>query len=767
MIVCLDTETTGLDSYHGARPFLVTTCDEEGNQLFWEWSVDTLTRKVQATEGDLEAIGQLIDDADQIIGHNLKFDVAMLTQLFQDYGYKLEWDWDKTQDTLIASHVLYSNLPHDLTSVALQYCGVDILPYERALEAAVKKCRSIIQQAQLRVKRGKDSNELARWRIAVPGLEEMPSLKGEKAWHFDYWLPRAYALHQWNTSGHFEWAPHDIESFTAHTWHSVLSAYANVDTAVGLRVWQAMEPQLRQKDLWEIYRFSMQLPPVFVGMEQHGVTSSKVQLEGLKEEFQQESQRLGRVCVSIGQQYQQPCEACNPEGTLIVEAPEERRERRAVEAGLRPDTPEHMVWDKRQELGLDEPSLFDQEGCDQCGGKGSVPFQLQLPRNGVNNSLRTLCFELMQLPPVRNKKAKSNNPTLDSKSAIPYYLEVLPQGSPERMFIKSLAGKRKVDTAVSYLQSYERFALPLDDEWYVLHPSYNPTGTDTLRVSSNNPNATNISKKDEVNLRRGFGPRPGRVFVSKDYSNLEVVLPAYRAEEEAMINLFEQPNKPPYFGSIHLLNCHVLWPKEFERCLKDGVSFKDRYKATLYQDTKNGWFAIQYGAQVSSGTADRTFKQKGAQLKLMHRYGNLTKLNQFAINFANAHGYIETFPDKTVNPRRGYPLYCTKTEYGKILPTVPLSYMIQGTACWIARKALIRCQAQLDEWRNKEGYDGYMVLYVHDEIVFDLPRDATLKRRTQRLKELMQQSGDDVGIPLQVSVTYNTENWASGEEIDE
>jgi hypothetical protein len=43
--VGLDTETTGPDFHHGAQPFFVSTCFEDGSQKFWEWDVDPATRR--------------------------------------------------------------------------------------------------------------------------------------------------------------------------------------------------------------------------------------------------------------------------------------------------------------------------------------------------------------------------------------------------------------------------------------------------------------------------------------------------------------------------------------------------------------------------------------------------------------------------------------------------------------------------------------------------------------------------------------------------
>mgnify|MGYP001611050659 FL=1 len=51
--IALDTETTGLDLYHGARPYLVTTALEDGTNRGWEWDGDPYTRRVLYRKGDL------------------------------------------------------------------------------------------------------------------------------------------------------------------------------------------------------------------------------------------------------------------------------------------------------------------------------------------------------------------------------------------------------------------------------------------------------------------------------------------------------------------------------------------------------------------------------------------------------------------------------------------------------------------------------------------------------------------------------------------
>ncbi len=185
MSYALDTETTGVDSYFGARPFFVTVCQDDGTQTSYEWNVDPLTRQVQVPPADVAELNQLLartrgwgkfaEDVrlrHSVVGQNVRFDARML----QAVGVG-PWPWNMTQDTLIAAHLLASNSKKDLTNLAVEYLGLDILPAEKALEQAVLKARRVIQQARLRRQRRKQKglplepeeatqDALADWQIA-------------------------------------------------------------------------------------------------------------------------------------------------------------------------------------------------------------------------------------------------------------------------------------------------------------------------------------------------------------------------------------------------------------------------------------------------------------------------------------------------------------------------------------------------------------------------------------------------------------------------
>lgn len=664
-IVALDSETTGVDLKHGACPFLVTVC-ENGENAWWEWEVDPLTRKVRIPTGDLREIQDVILGADVLIGQNIRFDYRALQVAFKG---KLQWDWEKVEDTLISGHLLASNQPHDLTSMVLVYLHVNIQPLEDAMEVAVKAAKAYCKR------------EHPDWRLAKKGLPEMPSAK-EKTWKYDSWLPALLA-----------------DECEEPSWKSLTADYANADSSTTLTLWHKHQEILQERKLVRIYKERLKLLPIVSVMENRGVTLNDQRLQKLRKQYEKDSLEANRTCVSI-----------------------------AAEMG----------------------------------------YSLTLPKSGNNGSLHKFIFESLKLGAL-NYSEKTGKESLD-KATLEHWELALPPESKASVFVKALRGKRKRDTSINYLDGYTRFWLPIEteckcnppcssridyscgfDNWRVLYPSLNPTGSDTLRFSSSNPNSQNVSKGelDGYSLRYCFGPLPGREWWSLDYQNLELRIPSYEAGEKDAIWVFEHPDDPPYYGSYHLLVAELLHPKEFK---EHGKGFKDKFKSTFYQWVKNGNFAVIYGAQ--EGTADLTYHVRGAYEKIQKRFPKIAALSQKQIALAGERGYVETMPDKTVDPERGYPILCSRSRWGSVSPTIPLNYHVQGTAMWVTMKAMIRCHEYLSALP-----DHHLTMQVHDEIVFDLPQGGNTKV-VRRLRRLMEMSGEDIGVPTPVSAECHSKNWS-------
>ena len=655
-IYSLDTEATGLDLRHGAKPFFVTICTGEDTWC-WEAEVDPLTRQPKWAKSDLLEIDQTISEADLLILQNPRFDVRGLETI----GLAKNFPWDKVFDTLMAGHLLVSNQPHDLATMVMINLRINIQHLEDELEVAVKEATKIAKKAY------------PDWHLAKVGRSDMPSAKS-KTWKYDSWLPRKIAI----AEGYRE----------DHPWYYVLENYGNGDSGVTRPLGLRQQSLLQKKGLWKIYKERLKLLPVIYDMETCGMTMSESRTRDRYDTFTQEADDCKQRCLEIV---------------------------------------DHEIED--------------------------------LPVNGVSNDLRYAVFDKLGLVSTKKSK-KTGKPSMD-KFVLDHWIATLPETSKGWKFVKSLRSYRKRKTAIGYIDSYRKFWLPYGSRKGVriVYPSYNPTGTDTLRFSSQNPNAQQVSKQEEVNTRYCFGPAPGREWWFIDFSNLELRIPAYESNEEEMVFLFEHPDDPPYYGSYHMMIFDTLHPEMFA---KHGMECKSIYDDTWYQWTKNGNFAVQYGAVLGSGTADAAYHVPGAQRRIMSRFTQIKKLSRKWIDFANRTGYIEIMPDKTVDPNRGYPLYCTRTSNGRVLETVPLSYHVQGTAMWITSKAMVRCSKYLNDHYK---VDGHIICQVHDEMGFDFPVGTGI-HHVKKLARLMEKSGDDVGVPLGTTIYYHPNNWNDKEKWD-
>lgn len=618
----------------------------------------------------------------------------------------LKWKdcwWEKVHDILLSGHLLCSGDNLYLDDQALKYLKVNIKPYEDKLQQVVTACRALVKK------------QFPDWRIATKdGLPGHPSMKGSssnedlKLWKWDTWLPTEVAYR--------------LKYPTNHEYFSSLHDYALTDSTVTLAIRDVHRELMEKRGLTGIYEERRKLIKVVYGMESNAVTYSVDRMNNLYQRYSAAVEESEAECLKLAA------------GSALTE----------------------------------------------------------LPKGGSSNSLKTFLFDTLKLPVVKLTK-KAQTPSAD-KDAMEIWRHTVEPNSRAGQFLKHLSRSRKCGTSCKYIESYNRFGVKMSNqEWVKLHSNFGLTNTDTLRGASERPNNQNVSKQGYYDpdfedfklpsVRYGFGPAPGREWWRADYENIELRIPAYEAEEEEMIQLFERPNDAPYYGSQHLLIAHILWTKEFEECLRKGQSFKDVYKATLYQWTKNGDFAVTYGAMIESGTADRAYHQPGAQEKIMRRFTKIANLNQTLIAHATKHGFVWTMVDREIGS--GYPLQIPRNAWGRIRPTTPLNYHSQGTAMWCTCKAMRRCNNFLEQWNKsdealrrieanvrrgfeRKGY--YITMQVHDELVFDFPRGATPTENLDvilKCKELMEESGEDIGIPLTVDYSYHPDNWAQHTEIEE
>ena len=252
-----------------------------------------------------------------------------------------------------------------------------------------------------------------------------------------------------------------------------------------------------------------------------------------------------------------------------------------------------------------------------------------------------------------------------------------------------------------------------------MHTNYNQTVTATGRISSSNPNLQNIPVREDAGreIRRAFIPSEGNLFLSADYSQIELRLVADFAKDETMLKAFAEGD------DIHAITA----AKIYHKAGPDEVTPDERRHA------KTANFGILYGISAF-GLASRLGIPRSEAKELIDNYfkefHTIRKYMADAVEFAREHGYVETrmgrkrrLPDiNSKNPVvRGY------AERNAV------NAPIQGSAADIIKRAMIDISKEMKE----KGLKSKMIMQVHDELNFDVvPEELPIMQElVERLME--------------------------------
>lgn len=270
-----------------------------------------------------------------------------------------------------------------------------------------------------------------------------------------------------------------------------------------------------------------------------------------------------------------------------------------------------------------------------------------------------------------------------------------------------------------------------------IHTSYNQTVTATGRLSSTNPNLQNIPVRsdDGREIRRAFIADPGDLFLSADYSQIELRLMADLSGDSSMIEAFRNG------VDIHQATAAKIYKEPLE-----SVSDDQRRSA------KTANFGIIYGISAF-GLAERLGIPRAEAKALIsgyfESYPGVKEYMERSIEQARTDGYVTTImgrkrflPD--INSRnavvRGY------AERNAI--NAPL----QGSAADIIKRAMVDISAAME----REGLKSRMIMQVHDELIFNV-----VPEELPRLQKII--TDGMVGayrgrVPLEVSSGVG-QNW--------
>lgn len=241
-----------------------------------------------------------------------------------------------------------------------------------------------------------------------------------------------------------------------------------------------------------------------------------------------------------------------------------------------------------------------------------------------------------------------------------------------------------------------------------IHSTLNQTETRTGRISSAEPNLQNIPVRQELGreLRKFFRAKDGCVLVDADYSQIELRVLAHMADDENMIEAFNNGDDIHAITASQVFNMPLNMVTPLMRSRAKAVNFGIVYGI--------GAFSLGKDIGVSRAEADRYIKG------YLNHYSGVAKYMEDAIKTAKELGYSQT-----LFGRRRYLPEITASNgmlraFGE---RVARNMPIQGTAADIIKIAMIKVSRRLKE----ENMESKLIMQVHDELIVEAPENEAEK----------------------------------------
>lgn len=270
-----------------------------------------------------------------------------------------------------------------------------------------------------------------------------------------------------------------------------------------------------------------------------------------------------------------------------------------------------------------------------------------------------------------------------------------------------------------------------------LHTIYTQTLTRTGRLSSIEPNLQNIPirYKEGKEIRKAFIPEENSVFLSSDYSQIELRMFAHMSGEQNLIDAFK-----------HNLDIHTKTAMDIYHVSKDEVT------KNMRRDAKAVNFGIIYGISSFGLAEDLGVDIKTAKKFLdnyLETFPGIKNYMDKVIKDAYETGYVKTIMNRK---RKIDELYNTNHMIKVQGERMALNTPVQGSSADILKKAMIDIYNEF----NRLNLKSKMILQVHDELIFNVKNDEL-----EKVKEIVinfMENAYKLNVPLEVDVEIG-KNW--------
>ncbi len=361
----------------------------------------------------------------------------------------------------------------------------------------------------------------------------------------------------------------------------------------------------------------------------------------------------------------------------------------------------------REKLALLEKEIHD---------LANETFNIKSPKQ-----LGEVLFEKLQI----NRGAKKKSTRAD-------VLESLKTKHP-------IAGKILEFRALEKLRSTYTEALPLQvhEDTGRIHCTFMQTTAATGRLSCKDPNLQNIPIRSEEGrkIREAFVPElPGWVYLSADYSQIELRLLAHLSKDPKLIAAFNNQE------DIHASTAATVFDVPLEKVTKQ-----------MRAGAKAVNFGIIYGQQAYGLS-----QELGIDIKEASAF-----IKKYFKRYPGVHDFIDSSKEKVrktgiattmFNRKRPIPeIHSTNGMIRAAAERLAVNTPLQGSQADIIKQAMIEVQGALKEKRL-----AHMVLQIHDELIFELPEE-----NVSEVKEIVRSIMENItslSIPLIINIAIG-KNW--------
>lgn len=266
-----------------------------------------------------------------------------------------------------------------------------------------------------------------------------------------------------------------------------------------------------------------------------------------------------------------------------------------------------------------------------------------------------------------------------------------------------------------------------------IHTSFIQTGTATGRLSSREPNLQNIPIREEEGrrIRQAFSAENGKMLISADYSQIELVILAHLSHDTALCEAFRQGT------DVHRSTASLIF----------GVS-PELVQPEMRRTAKIINFGVMYGMSAFRLSNELGIPRAKADAFIKQYFSTYSGIRTFiddTVRIAEEKGYVETI----LGRRRYIRAINSKNKLEKAgAERIAVNTPIQGSAADIVKKAMIAVNFMLQE----QYPQAQLLLQVHDELIIECPEEQTQEIACQ-VKKCMEHIVE-LAVPLKVSVEY-------------